>query len=494
MRIHKQFFLAEAGYGITHIEELPLESFIRLLKKLDDLKAVQKLDGANLLMGVDRDGKLYTSREQKGGRRFYKVTDYPIHSAFDGFRSAHAAFLDVAKQVKAIVPAGTAVNCEILYGEQPNTVIYGKDNLNYIAFLEPVEGDNPTLKLDPELPSKLYAALKGEQVTVQTKVSNTTDGKNITRAEQSSKWGFSKSEVVEPETLDQANIGADLSSLEKFLSKTNADAEDLGFDLTNFEVLKHRSTKLKQLKDKLQEKVLSKYVMPIKRKLLKVVGTLSPSLRTSDASAQGGYDGIEGIILTDPDTNEQFKVVDKDVFTSVNKFNYEVRNKLTGRILTAKDDADLKAKGGIVGNAKIRCIRVLGIKGAEVPSQAKKVLEPFVKADKTGTITAIVNSMNDMHFETVKRKLTAVLTSTLVDLDDELEAFKKSVDQKVLKLDNGDKIKYTPEIRRRTLMTFAESIKNVNDMLQDIRRCKDMTAVIELFFGDIIAELLKDPT
>ena len=300
-----------------------------------------------------------------------------MHSAYDGFKTAHAVLEKVQGTIKKIVQAGTAVNCEILFGAQPNTVIYGKDNLNYIAFLEAIPGDDPSKELDDDLPTKLYSKLKDQRITVQTKVSDTTDGSNIVCAPKTTDWSFSKSDSVQPEKLAHADVMGDVKGLEAFLEKSNKVAHDQGFDLTNFEVLKHRSPKLKDEKDRLTQLVHDKYIMPIKKKMLKVVNSLQPSLRAQDPDAQGGYSGIEGIILTDPKTKEQFKVVDKEEFTAVNKFNYEVRNRLTGRISTANDEADIESRGSIVGVAKIRCVQMFGIPGTEVPSQAKKVLEPL---------------------------------------------------------------------------------------------------------------------
>ena len=490
MRSFKSYLqLNESGYGITHIEELPVETFIRLLNGLEQLRAVQKLDGANLLMGIDRDGKLYTSREQKGGKRFYKLTDYPTHSAYDGFKTAHSVLEKVAGDIKKVVPAGTAVNCEILFGAQPNTVIYGKGNLSYIAFLEAIPGDDPSKSLDDEIPAKLYSKLKDKRISVQTKISDTTDGSNLVRAPKTTDWAFSKSDKVQPEKLKQADVMTDVKALQRFLEKSNKVAHDAGFDLTNFEVLKHRSTKLKDERARLEELIMSEYKMPIKRKLLKIVNTLSPSLRAQDPDAQGGYDGVEGIILTDPTTREQFKVVDKEEFTAVNKFNYEVRNRLSGRISTANDDSDIEARGGVIGDAKIRCVRMLGIPGTEVPSQAKKVLEKFKGSSKKDTLTAIADSLGSLKFEAIKRKMSAIMTSTLVDLDEELEDFKKNVDTMTLKLSDGKTVKYTPEIKRRTLMTFAEAHKTANTLLTSIRNAKDIESLLKVFFSQTIDEL-----
>jgi hypothetical protein len=152
-------FLAEGtyDYGIAHLEDLDIETFLRSIEKLHELEAVQKLDGANLRVGLDEDGELFTSREQKGGRRFYKESDFPRNSAYDGFRAAHAVLEKAEGYFLEVLVPGESINLEIIYGPQPNTVFYGKDNLNYIALLEMLPGDDPSVNPDQ---SKLKTLMK----------------------------------------------------------------------------------------------------------------------------------------------------------------------------------------------------------------------------------------------------------------------------------------------------------------------------------------------
>lgn len=117
-------FLAEGSsdYSITHVEDLDIESFLRVIEKLHEFQAVQKLDGANLRVGLDEDGELFTSREQKGGRRFYRESDFPKNSAYDGFKAAHAVVEKAEGYFLEVLVPGESINLEIIYGPQPNTV------------------------------------------------------------------------------------------------------------------------------------------------------------------------------------------------------------------------------------------------------------------------------------------------------------------------------------------------------------------------------------
>jgi hypothetical protein len=482
-----------SGYGIVHVEDLPIEQFIRLLKKVPELRAVQKLDGANLLFGIDRDGKLYTSREQKGGERFYAMDDLPKRSAYDGFKSATGALLKAEKFLQKHVKPGQALSLEVLFGPQPNTVIYGKDSLSYIAFLEPVIGDDPTIELDYSLPRLLAKKLHDKTVTVDTEVTDTSDGETFVKMPQVTKWGFACSDVVPQEELDSVDFKAELDELQKYLDKSNEAAEECGLDLNNFEVMKGGQPKLAEERKRLEEVVREKYQLPIKAKLLQVADKQKPSLRGQDPSEAGGYAGIEGIIFQDNETGERFKVVDRTEFTAVNKFNYQVRNRIVGRITTTKDDAPVETRGGLVGIAKIRCVRLFGIPGVDLPNQAKKGLQPYRGEDKGETVRNIAVAVKRLSFESIKKKMGAILTAALADLEDELNEFKEDVDELKLQLENGKAIKYTPEIRRRTLLTFAEAKRTIGDQLKHVRRAEQVEDLIVLFFKGAIKEMHQEP-
>ena len=68
------------------------------------------------------------------------------------------------------------------------------------------------------------------------------------------------------------------------------------------------------------------------------------------------------------------------------------------------------------------------------------------------------------------------------DLDEALDAFKTNSDSYKLKLENGKEITYTQEIKRRTLMTFAEANKSITEMLAKIRKADDLPQLLEVFF------------
>lgn len=476
-------FLTEGSndYSITHLEDLDIEAFIRAIERLHKLEAVQKLDGANLRGGLDEKGRLYSSREQKGGKRFYDQKDFPRNSAYDGFRAAHEVLKKMEPQIEAILAPGESFNLEVIYGEQPNTVFYGKDGLNYLAILEMLPGDDPSHDPDQSKVQKLVSAMHGKTITVKTPRWETADGITMTQVPTVTDWKITKSDHVPHDSLKEIDFEDELADLKKMLETENETAKGLGKDLSNFEVLKDRSPKLADERKALEERIMSEYKLPIKKKLLKLVYDQKPSLR-GQAGDDGAYHGIEGIIFTDPKTREKFKVVDKDVFTKINQFNYQARKSVAGKIMTNNPDAPIEDKGGIVGLARLRSIKLLGLDQAEVPSQTKKVLAKFKGDSREETVKNIADSLHQLSFSAAKRKLQSIYVTTIDDLDDALEAFRKNADDYELELEGGKKIKYTKEIKRRTLMTFAEARRQLYKVLSDIRKTDYMEDIIEVFF------------
>ena len=92
----------------------------------------------------------------------------------------------------------------------------------------------------------------------------------------------------------------------------------------------------------------------------------------------------------------------------------------------------------------------------------------------------------------MRRKIQAIYISALDDCEEALDAFKIGADDYKLQLKNGTTIKYTKEIKRRTLMVFAEARRKLIEMLNDVRRANDMYDLINLFFKDQLDDLFGD--
>src|ERR1700679_3502530 len=109
----------EISKGITHIEELPTTEFIKVVKNLHEYEVTEKVDGAEILFGIDEIG-FYTSREAKGGIRIYNESDYGMGFPTTYMRSAHKLLEQSLSELRAAgMRPGDQVEAEVLYGELP---------------------------------------------------------------------------------------------------------------------------------------------------------------------------------------------------------------------------------------------------------------------------------------------------------------------------------------------------------------------------------------
>ena len=173
--------------GITHIEDLPLQQFIRTVESLKDKIISEKLDGANLWMGVDDQG-FFTSREGKSPKkaRFYSVRDYAMVASYNAFRAAHLALEKMQGTITKILKSGDMVEVEVLFGRQPNTVTYGVADKNFIVILRGVSGT------PDERVQALSNALNGKSVTVESTIVSSPDGSALELNDEKLVWEFTK--------------------------------------------------------------------------------------------------------------------------------------------------------------------------------------------------------------------------------------------------------------------------------------------------------------
>ena len=390
-----------------------------------------------------------------------------------------------------VLAPGESVNLEIIFGPQPNTVFYGKDNLNYIALLELTPGDDPSSMPDQKKIELLLKQLHGKTITVRSIFSDTPDGRTLARAPRVTDWQFTTSDKVPVEDVKSIDFRDTLRDLKRYLRAENKTAEGLGFDLTNFEVLKNKSTKLGDERRGILETLMNDYKLPIKDKLLGLVAKLKPSLR-GQVDDDGAYSGIEGIIFTDPKTRERFKVVNKDIFTAINKFNYKVRNAISSRVISLDEKLPVDERGGIIGQARARCVKLFGLEDAVLPAQVTKVVGKLKGDTREETVESIVGNLKQLSFEGIKRKMQSIYVSALDDLDEALDDFKTNGDSYELELKDGQKIKYTKEIKRRTLMSFAESRRTLVETITEIRHAGDFYDLVELFLDKALDKVHEE--
>lgn len=488
--------------SVQYLEDLDINDFIDAVENISKMIATEKLDGTALMFGFDNDGNFYTSRKGKGtGKLFYEADDYGMTAAANGFKAAHAALQRNLHTIKPLMQPGQACDIEVLYGRQPNAITYGVDGKNFIAFLKPAEGTNSSVPMDYDLPKKLAKALKGKETSVNTVNVNTVDGINLIHTPAQTTWDFVTPERIDSEHLETVNVKKEIKNLRKFLETTNKTMAAVGVDMTNYDVAtislvgakgKHK-TLLKDERENIRDKIFKNYKLPIKEKILdKFVRKIKPRLQGPDITDDENV-GMEGIVFLDPDTGKQFKIIDTDVFKTINNFNYEVRLTVKGKIQTDDPYASLVSRGGIIGAAMIRMVNLFDIPGLARPGNVKKILRTFEGNTPQETVANMASSLTNMDWRAAKDKSLSIIENAEKDLDAALEKFKEDYPTYKIKI-NNKKIGYSPEVVRRTLLVFAEARRDLRDLALDLHKIKSLQGLIVVFFGRKIKELHGMPT
>lgn len=468
--------------SIRHIEDLPVDEFINVLKNMAGMTSQEKLDGANLWIGLDDQGKFFTSREGKRTKsdRKYSVQDWPMVSAFNQFRAAHTALEQRKDIISKILHPGDIIEIEVLFGKQPNSVIYGAGGKSYIAFLRDVSNN------DGHLSAQLSDALDGSKVQAKCNIVDTADGEKLNEIEQSFDFEFTSPQELDSSKLKiEAGVDDAIEKLENFLSESSGIN-----DLTNYELLsinlqkvdKSERDHVKKARQNLLSKIQVEFKLPIKQQLLdKAIRNVKSTL--SDGSSPDDI-GIEGIVLRNPETGDQIKIVDKDVFSTINKFNQSARQSVQSALNTVDPDASVESRGGLMGELRIKIAELFGNRDLAKAANVRKVLEPIKGNSPEDAIKNLADSMSAINdFQMIKKKILALTSQTAKDLKVKLDDFKNNKDDYRLKLKNGKEIGLTDDTVKKTLLTFAEARKNLTHVFEKVKKTESLPQLLAVLYG-----------
>lgn len=485
MNLHNQAILVES---IIHLEDLPVSQFVRAIETLKDKTVTEKLDGANLWFGHDDRG-FFTSREGKGGNRFYSVDDWKMVANYNGFRAAHAALESVDRIIEKYLKPNDVVEAEILFGRQPNTVVYGSEDKNFIVILRGIGETGEKAVND------LAEALEGKNIKAEATIISSDDGENLKHDDIVLHWQFTSVKPIETRKIDTVEAMSILDKLKKFLAAKNSDFPEY----TNLQIAEiklnqvptGKRSDLKAARDVVLETILTDYKLPIKEHLLDVfVRKLKPFLQASSLHPSEDI-GVEGVVVTEPGSDDMIKIVDRDVFTAINAFNSTTRNLISGLVKTADQDMPVESRGGVFGEAKIKIADILGMKELALSSGTKRILKKFyVPGDIDKTVNDFAKSLNIQNLQSVKKQIIDVLDSSLDEINMILNSFKKSAGEFVLTLKTGKQIGLAPEVMSKTLTAFAETRAEIQKIKKDINNCDSTPELVNILYGRTLQSLL----
>jgi hypothetical protein len=462
--------LKEISNGITHIEDLSARDFMYVLGNLGQYEITEKLDGAQMLFGIDEYG-LYTSRESKGGKRIYNEKDYGLSFSSTYIRSAHI-LLHQSKSIleDAGLRPGDQVEAEVLFGQLPNVVPYSADR-NYLIFLRTTEG---RVNID-----RLKQKLSGRTSSISLVSPITEDGRTIQFKETAGTWEFSRSPILK---IPVTNTNIKLNRMIKYLGTVDAFTSQSYGTLLETPLNKTpdwvpegtwKSVKeyLRDRKEELRTHLESEYIYPIKEKLLDQLVRPTTS-KFGPALEEGGW--IEGVVLRHISTGRMVKVIDKEVFGTVREAAWERRNKLTEH--AKSPDSELS----FMGSMFVDMARALGHPHLGT-IQAKNYLR------KAGSINEErISSLTDgVDVESVKNYWLNIFEIKLAHLSEDLDKYEKEEEKSGwLETDRTRKAIY-----ERTTQTYATSFQKMYRLREATLQAKKVDDLLMILVGKQLDDL-----
>lgn len=467
--------------GITHIEDLEPAEFLKVLKNLNQYELSEKVDGAQILFGLDHHG-FYTSRETKGGVRIYNEGDYDIKFSSTYIRSAHKLLEQMLPSLKgAGLRLGDQVEAEVLYGKMPNVVPYSED-INYLIFLRTTEG---TVNIN-----HLHQRLAGHVASVSLVSPFTNDGRTIELQEETNTWKFSRVPVIEKKDIS-TSLQVYVSEMKKFLEVTDPVTSQ-SYDT----ILKLPLNKIpdwvepgtwKEVKEHIKEKrtyiqgmLEAGHIIPIKEVLLNyyvrnTASSFGPLLE------DGGW--IEGVVLRHKSSGKMVKLVDKNIFGVIREFSWQVRNNLT--------EAARSTEGNLsfLGNLRVSMAVALG-HPALGTIQSRHYLKQagITNEDRVSYIAQNldVSSVKDYWGNLIEQQRCEL--EAKLDKYDREKAFLR-VESPAQSIPIIEKQRYSNDIDRRTKEVFASIFAQLSQMQHSIAESTTAADLVYLLAGKQLGKL-----
>jgi hypothetical protein len=469
----------EVSNGITHIEDLPIGKFVSVVKHIAEYEITEKVDGSQLLFGIDDNG-FYTSRETKGGKRIYDQSEYGFKFSETYMRSAHVVLESVLPLLKSAgLRPGCQVEAEVLHGELPNVVQYSADR-NYVIFLRVTEG---IVDID-----RLTAKLIGQSLDAAIMTPYTQDGKTIQLKEESHIWEFSGPAIlpVNPLSLQKA-VMPKMTELMSYLKQPS------GFKhLSNMVVeciplnkcpewcpkedWKYVKEDIKLKQQEIYDKGLMLDIKSILvERLLKRGSQFGPLLE------DGGW--IEGAVLRNPSTGQMVKIVDKSVFLAVKDFSWKVRNNIR------ENAKSPETANSFLGKMHVDMAMAIGH-----PLLGTLQAKSYLKRLGNTTEERIAALAEGIDLQSIKQYWYNLLENKEFELESELTKYENEKSGYIIAVaklnDRRSQFTYSEAIDRRTKETFAQTFEEIQARKCDVEKVGTVEALIDILIGKKLKEIV----
>ena len=459
--------------GIIHIEDLPVEKFIRTIRNINKHSFTEKIDGFNMRFGIDENG-FYSKTKSGDAKR--DASDYGNEFRYTGFKAAHNALVSILPNLlkENLISIGDEIEVEVLFGQLPNTVPYNNEK-NRIIFLKVKKGTADILRIKE--------ALQDVETNVEIESPVTRDGKTIESENRSFNWVFTsvprKKRISVQNVSKLRKLNKKLQSLESYLEKKSSVA-----NFRNVEILAlplNRKPKdlqgknwkeIKELirseRDHIRKEVMN-FKLDIKEDLLNEL-VRNTSSEFGPEIENGGW--IEGIVLSNTENSELIKLVDKDIFTALNEFNWHVRNKISANAKgTKKVDT-------LIGKIKVSLAKSIG--HSELGTQQKN---RYIEKNNI----SVEDISKDINFDKTKKKFEVILDKGENLLNKYFDLYEKYKDSMSKELDFGEfkrEFKIDDSLNEKNLEAFAELYELIRHMKYRVKNSSNSSDLVRILIGN----------
>jgi hypothetical protein len=469
--------------SLKNVSDLDLRQFIAVIRDLPRLQIFEKIDGLQVWFGLTDSGELFTSRPNDD-KRFTSEGEYPFLASFNPYRCVHAALEKKKRDIQSVLSPDEVIQADVIFDRQPGSIAYGLDNKNFIMITHGVE-ETSDVKAD-----QLNAVLVNQSVSAEASVVETSDGVKLDVKKTTLTFQFvAQQRLSNP--IDTSKIEGKLTELENLL-----DSESTIDGLTNYDLIQtslgsipiEQREAAKFERDQLLSVIENQFKAEIHDELLK---QLTSKFKSKLASAELTPDedvGIAGVVFAHPSTPEMISIFDDDHLSTLSDFNSAIKRQLSSPIRTIDQDASLESQGGLTGQLMIRIHSLLGDASLAITRNAKDLISKNLGDSPSNTIAALAGNLRKTDdVEGLKRKIEAMIEETLSKLDSMLSDFKKlqtAADKTFsLRLRSGKTIGLSQSVIKRTLLSFAETRRNLLELKDKIEKVKVFEQLVAVLFG-----------
>jgi len=465
--------------SIKHIEDLTPTAFVQTLRNINEYTISEKLDGAQFAFGVDLNGEVYTSREGKLGERFYDVSDFPDTASMNGFKSAHAAIVRAQDIIKRVLDKGEAIEIEVLFGRQPNAIVYGD---NRMVMLRHLLGDAKTIPATSKI-ELLATMLRNVRLYVVTDMIRLDPDASLKfhTISETTTWRFNEVPTLQSGVIEQVPLYTLLDEFEEWLSQPSKVESVTNEDVINVKLncIPVANRKQHQIaREEARTVAKERFMLPIKNLLVThVLQTQKPTFQTVDIEPHEDI-GIEGVVLRHNVSGDMVKIVDKQTFTIINQFNHSVRNLIKNTVRNRETFGIKNRFEGDIHNKMLSNIaqHFRNEKLGHIMTIRQAIMKHKGDSEQD-TLNNIVANI-DISFDDAKQQVFSALADAIVHLRYLRLNYNDLWQMLNHTLENGVTIRHTEEIYIRTnesfanyhafLMQLVTRISKEADTIQDI--------------------------